>query len=73
MYYPRACVLSWFDNREPAKLPTGVWRFWPCLQAMPTPEVLSTNVLHRFRIFAIVEQELRLPSGLQGVLGGMSA
>jgi ADP-ribose pyrophosphatase len=30
---------------------------------MPTPEVLSTNVLHRFRIFAIVEQSLRLPSG----------
>ena len=30
---------------------------------MPTPEVLSTNVLHRFRIFAIVEQALRLPSG----------
>jgi ADP-ribose pyrophosphatase len=30
---------------------------------MPTPEVLSTNVLHRYRIFAIVEKELRLPSG----------
>ena len=30
---------------------------------MQTPEVLSTNVLHRFRIFAIVEQALRLPSG----------
>jgi ADP-ribose pyrophosphatase len=30
---------------------------------MPTPEVLSTNVLHRYRIFAIVEQELRLSSG----------
>jgi ADP-ribose pyrophosphatase len=32
-------------------------------QAMPTPEVLSTNVLQRYRIFAIVEQALRLPSG----------
>jgi ADP-ribose pyrophosphatase len=32
-------------------------------QAMPIAEVLSTNVLHRFRIFAIVEQVLRLPSG----------
>jgi ADP-ribose diphosphatase len=30
---------------------------------MHTPEVLSTNVLHRSRIFAIVEQVLRLPSG----------
>jgi ADP-ribose pyrophosphatase len=30
---------------------------------MPTPEILSTNVLHRFRIFAIIEQALRLPSG----------
>jgi ADP-ribose pyrophosphatase len=30
---------------------------------MQTPEVLSTNVLHRYRIFAIVEQALRLPSG----------
>jgi ADP-ribose pyrophosphatase len=30
---------------------------------MQTPEVLSTNVLHRSRIFAIVEQALRLPSG----------
>jgi ADP-ribose pyrophosphatase len=30
---------------------------------MPTPEVLSTNVLHQFRIFAIIEQALRLPSG----------
>jgi ADP-ribose pyrophosphatase len=30
---------------------------------MQTPEVLSTHVLHRYRIFAIVEQELRLPSG----------
>jgi 8-oxo-dGTP pyrophosphatase MutT (NUDIX family) len=30
---------------------------------MPTPEVLSTNVLPRYRIFAIVEQALRLPSG----------
>jgi ADP-ribose pyrophosphatase len=32
-------------------------------QAMSRPEVLSTNVLHRYRIFAIVEQALRLPSG----------
>lgn len=30
---------------------------------MPTPEVLSTNMLHRFRIFAVAEQALRLPSG----------
>jgi ADP-ribose pyrophosphatase len=30
---------------------------------MPIAEVLSTNVLHQFRIFAIVEQALRLPSG----------
>ena len=30
---------------------------------MQKPEVLSTNVLHRSRIFAIVEQALRLPSG----------
>jgi ADP-ribose pyrophosphatase len=30
---------------------------------MQTPEVLSTNVLHRARIFAIIEQALRLPSG----------
>jgi ADP-ribose pyrophosphatase len=30
---------------------------------MQIAEVLSTNVLHQFRIFAIVEQELRLPSG----------
>ena len=29
---------------------------------MQTPEVLSTNVLHRDRICAIVEQALRLPS-----------
>jgi ADP-ribose pyrophosphatase len=39
---------------------TGVLR---STQAMQTPEVLSTKVLHRFRIFAIVEQALRLPSG----------
>jgi ADP-ribose pyrophosphatase len=30
---------------------------------MPIAEVLSTNVLHRYRIFAIIEQSLRLPSG----------
>ena len=30
---------------------------------MPIAEVLSTHVLHRFHIFAIVEQALRLPSG----------
>ena len=30
---------------------------------MPRAEVLSTKVLQRYRIFAIVEQELRLPSG----------
>jgi len=35
---------------------------------MPTLEVLSTNVLHRFRIFAIVEQALR--SGDSRVLAG---
>jgi ADP-ribose diphosphatase len=39
---------------------TGVLR---STYAMPTLEVLSINVLHQFRIFAIVEQELRLPSG----------
>ena len=30
---------------------------------MPIAEVLSTNVLHRYRIVAIIEQALRLPSG----------
>ncbi len=30
---------------------------------MQTIEVLSTKMLHRYRIFAIVEQTLRLPSG----------
>jgi ADP-ribose pyrophosphatase len=30
---------------------------------MPIAEVLSTNVLHRYRIYAVVEQALRLPSG----------
>jgi ADP-ribose pyrophosphatase len=30
---------------------------------MQTAEVLSTKVLHSYRIFAIVEQALRLPSG----------
>jgi ADP-ribose pyrophosphatase len=34
---------------------------------MHTPEVLSANVLHRYRIFAIVEKELRLPSGRTAV------
>src|SRR4029453_14970627 len=33
------------------------------IQAMPRAEVLSTNVLHRYRIVAIIEQALRLPSG----------
>ncbi len=33
------------------------------LQDMPIAAVLSTKVLHSYRIFAIVEQELRLPSG----------
>jgi ADP-ribose pyrophosphatase len=32
-------------------------------RAMPRAEVLSTQVLHRCRIFSIVEQVLRLPSG----------
>jgi hypothetical protein len=32
-------------------------------QAMHIAEVLSTNVLHQYRIFAILEQALRLPSG----------
>jgi ADP-ribose pyrophosphatase len=32
-------------------------------QAMPTPEMLSTHVLHTYRIFAIVEQALQLPAG----------
>jgi ADP-ribose pyrophosphatase len=39
---------------------TGIER---SLQAMPIAEVFSTQVLHRCRIFAIVEQALRLPSG----------
>jgi ADP-ribose pyrophosphatase len=39
---------------------TGIER---SLQAIPIPEVLSTNVRHRSRIFAIIEQALRLPSG----------
>ncbi len=30
---------------------------------MRTVEVLSAKILHRYRIFEIVEQELRLPSG----------
>ena len=30
---------------------------------MPRAEVLSTKILQRYRIFAIVEQALRLPSG----------
>ena len=30
---------------------------------MPIAEVLSTKVLHSYRIFAIIEQSLRLPSG----------
>ena len=30
---------------------------------MPTPEVLTTHMLHQFRIVAIAEQALRLPSG----------
>ena len=30
---------------------------------MHIAEVLSTNVLHQYRIFAILEQALRLPSG----------
>jgi ADP-ribose pyrophosphatase len=30
---------------------------------MLTSQAVSTKVLHRFRIFAIVEQALRLPSG----------
>jgi ADP-ribose diphosphatase len=38
----------------------GIFR---SIQAMPIVEVLSTKVLQRYRIFAIVEQALRLPSG----------
>ena len=34
---------------------------------MPTPEALSAHVLHRYRIFAIAEQALRLPSGRAAV------
>ena len=30
---------------------------------MPIAEVLSQKVLHSYRIFAIIEQSLRLPSG----------
>ena len=37
------------------------------IQSVPRPEVLSTNVLHRSHIFAVVEQALRLPSGLSVV------
>jgi ADP-ribose pyrophosphatase len=33
------------------------------IQAMPIAEVLSTKVLHSYRIFAVVEQVLRLKSG----------
>jgi ADP-ribose pyrophosphatase len=38
----------------------GIFR---SIQAMPRAEVLSTKILRRYRIFAIVEQALRLPSG----------
>src|SRR6266545_667217 len=38
----------------------GIFR---SIQAMHIAEVLSTKVLQSYRIFAIVEQELRLPSG----------
>jgi len=38
----------------------GIFR---SIQAMPIAEVLSTKVLQRYRIVAIVEQALRLPSG----------
>jgi ADP-ribose pyrophosphatase len=38
----------------------GIFR---SIQAMPRAEVLSTKVLQSYRIFAIVEQALRLPSG----------
>jgi len=38
----------------------GIFR---SIQAMQIAEVLSTNVLQSYRIFTIVEQELRLPSG----------
>jgi ADP-ribose pyrophosphatase len=38
----------------------GIFR---SIQAMPIAEVLSTKVLQSYRIFSIVEQELRLPSG----------
>jgi ADP-ribose pyrophosphatase len=37
----------------------GIFR---SIQAMPIVEVLSTKVLQRYRIFAIAEQALRLPS-----------
>src|SRR4029453_675672 len=33
------------------------------IQAMPRAEVLSAKVLQSYRIFTIVEQALRLPSG----------
>jgi ADP-ribose pyrophosphatase len=42
------------------QLVIGIFR---SIQAMPIIEVLSTKVLQRYRIFAIVEQALRLPSG----------
>jgi len=38
----------------------GIFR---SIQAMPIVEVLSTKVLQSYRIFAIAEQALRLPSG----------
>jgi ADP-ribose pyrophosphatase len=38
----------------------GIFR---SIQAMPIAEVLSTKVLQSYRIFSIVEQELRLTSG----------
>jgi ADP-ribose pyrophosphatase len=38
----------------------GIFR---SIQAMQIAKVLSTKVLHSYRVFAIVEQELRLPSG----------
>jgi ADP-ribose diphosphatase len=38
----------------------GIFR---SIQAMPRAEVLSTKVLQSYRIVAIVEQVLRLPSG----------
>jgi class 3 adenylate cyclase/8-oxo-dGTP pyrophosphatase MutT (NUDIX family) len=54
----------WLQASGDWRLVTGLLRR---TQAMPTPEALSAHVLHRYRIFAIAEQALRLPSGRAAV------